>query len=146
MRCSSARRTVRSLAALEISTMGLSIPAVHVSDGSQVKGGGTVLITSRSPGGFAGVSTITIAVGFDPGVDLYPTGGFELKVDMNDGVNGGYKTTSIELINSHGKINPTVFLTGRCSGGSRERKGPVSYTHLRAHETPEHLVCRLLLE
>ena len=23
---------------------------------------------------------------------------------------------------------------------------PVSYTHLRAHETPEHLVCRLLLE
>src|SRR5678815_3551204 len=26
------------------------------------------------------------------------------------------------------------------------RIGPVSYTHLRAHETPEHLVCRLLLE
>src|SRR5674536_180962 len=24
--------------------------------------------------------------------------------------------------------------------------GPVSSTHLRAHETPEHLVCRLLLE
>src|SRR5678816_4796507 len=23
--------------------------------------------------------------------------------------------------------------------------GSVSYTHLRAHETPEHLVCRLLL-
>eukprot|EP00658_Telonema_sp_P-2_P033621 TRINITY_DN24640_c0_g1_i3.p1 TRINITY_DN24640_c0_g1~~TRINITY_DN24640_c0_g1_i3.p1 ORF type:complete len:442 (+),score=99.07 TRINITY_DN24640_c0_g1_i3:179-1504(+) len=27
-----------------------------------------------------------------------------------------------------------------------ETRGPVSYTHLRAHETPEHLVCRLLLE
>src|SRR5678815_4342499 len=26
------------------------------------------------------------------------------------------------------------------------RLDPVSYTHLRAHETPEHLVCRLLLE
>src|SRR5678816_628951 len=25
-------------------------------------------------------------------------------------------------------------------------RGEVSYTHLRAHETPEHLVCRLLLE
>eukprot|EP00658_Telonema_sp_P-2_P014970 TRINITY_DN15719_c0_g1_i1.p1 TRINITY_DN15719_c0_g1~~TRINITY_DN15719_c0_g1_i1.p1 ORF type:complete len:140 (-),score=34.80 TRINITY_DN15719_c0_g1_i1:30-449(-) len=25
-------------------------------------------------------------------------------------------------------------------------EGAVSYTHLRAHETPEHLVCRLLLE
>ena len=26
------------------------------------------------------------------------------------------------------------------------RPKTVSYTHLRAHETPEHLVCRLLLE
>src|SRR5665254_20853 len=30
-----------------------------------------------------------------------------------------------------------------CTGGFL---CPVSYTHLRAHETPEHLVCRLLLE
>src|SRR5674536_98813 len=29
---------------------------------------------------------------------------------------------------------------------STARSAPVSYTHLRAHETPEHLVCRLLLE
>eukprot|EP00658_Telonema_sp_P-2_P031989 TRINITY_DN2380_c0_g1_i3.p1 TRINITY_DN2380_c0_g1~~TRINITY_DN2380_c0_g1_i3.p1 ORF type:complete len:166 (-),score=63.50 TRINITY_DN2380_c0_g1_i3:95-592(-) len=27
-----------------------------------------------------------------------------------------------------------------------QKLGAVSYTHLRAHETPEHLVCRLLLE
>eukprot|EP00658_Telonema_sp_P-2_P051195 TRINITY_DN39232_c0_g1_i1.p1 TRINITY_DN39232_c0_g1~~TRINITY_DN39232_c0_g1_i1.p1 ORF type:complete len:120 (-),score=36.95 TRINITY_DN39232_c0_g1_i1:36-395(-) len=30
--------------------------------------------------------------------------------------------------------------------GDRRPSHPVSYTHLRAHETPEHLVCRLLLE
>src|SRR5674536_398392 len=30
--------------------------------------------------------------------------------------------------------------------GQLETVNPVSYTHLRAHETPEHLVCRLLLE
>ena len=30
--------------------------------------------------------------------------------------------------------------------GVTDDYGPVSYTHLRAHETPEHLVCRLLLE
>src|SRR5665254_22068 len=31
--------------------------------------------------------------------------------------------------------------------GFRRRRPPaVSYTHLRAHETPEHPVCRLLLE
>src|SRR5678815_4199755 len=29
-------------------------------------------------------------------------------------------------------------------GASESAAGPVSYTHLRAHETPEHLVCRLL--
>src|SRR5678816_988495 len=28
--------------------------------------------------------------------------------------------------------------------GSSTCSGTVSYTHLRAHETPEHLVCRLL--
>src|SRR5674536_139364 len=35
--------------------------------------------------------------------------------------------------------------SGRSAAGGA---GPesVSYTHLRAHETPEHLVCRLLLE
>mgnify|MGYP007068956591 CR=1 FL=1 len=32
------------------------------------------------------------------------------------------------------------------SGAELESIGTVSYTHLRAHETPEHLVCRLLLE
>src|SRR5678816_861590 len=32
----------------------------------------------------------------------------------------------------------------RASNG--DHRTPVSYTHLRAHETPEHLVCRLLLE
>src|SRR5674536_190224 len=35
---------------------------------------------------------------------------------------------------------------GRPSRSRRSPGSPVSYTHLRAHETPEHLVCRLLLE
>src|SRR5665254_15073 len=30
--------------------------------------------------------------------------------------------------------------------GAGSSQGPVSYTHLRAHATPEHLVCRLQLE
>src|SRR5678815_4191797 len=37
----------------------------------------------------------------------------------------------------------TLLLEG---GGHINGAFPVSYTHLRAHETPEHLVCRLLLE
>src|SRR5674536_100670 len=31
------------------------------------------------------------------------------------------------------------------AGSWADSSSPVSYTHLRAHETPEHLVCRLLL-
>src|SRR5678815_5894212 len=34
----------------------------------------------------------------------------------------------------------------RCLLAFGNASGPVSYTHLRAHDTPEHLVCRLLLE
>src|SRR5678815_3118173 len=33
----------------------------------------------------------------------------------------------------------------RSNGLQQMLRHPVSYTHLRAHETPEHLVCRLLL-
>ena len=45
------------------------------------------------------------------------------------------------------KINAKSAETGRDIGQiTEETIGSVSYTHLRAHETPEHLVCRLLLE
>eukprot|EP00658_Telonema_sp_P-2_P056142 TRINITY_DN4462_c0_g1_i4.p1 TRINITY_DN4462_c0_g1~~TRINITY_DN4462_c0_g1_i4.p1 ORF type:complete len:181 (+),score=19.00 TRINITY_DN4462_c0_g1_i4:527-1069(+) len=37
-------------------------------------------------------------------------------------------------------------LAGACLVFTVRTGTPVSYTHLRAHETPEHLVCRLLLE
>src|SRR5678815_2998091 len=37
-------------------------------------------------------------------------------------------------------------MNGRTRSVSGSTTAPVSYTHLRAHETPEHLVCRLLLE
>src|SRR5678815_3040767 len=46
--------------------------------------------------------------------------------------------------------NPRWSPDGKYLGFTAARNGgesqAVSYTHLRAHETPEHLVCRLLLE
>src|SRR5678815_2443646 len=39
-------------------------------------------------------------------------------------------------LEKHGLISRTIYA----------ELPPVSYTHLRAHETPEHIVCRLLLE
>src|SRR5665647_1930851 len=41
----------------------------------------------------------------------------------------------------------TLFpISNNKSSGSIDIPGPVSYTHLRAHETDSYLVCRLLLE
>eukprot|EP00658_Telonema_sp_P-2_P020050 TRINITY_DN17897_c0_g1_i3.p1 TRINITY_DN17897_c0_g1~~TRINITY_DN17897_c0_g1_i3.p1 ORF type:complete len:252 (-),score=23.67 TRINITY_DN17897_c0_g1_i3:99-854(-) len=42
-------------------------------------------------------------------------------------------TTRVGLVDSHSAVTD-------------DSRVSVSYTHLRAHETPEHLVCRLLLE
>ena len=38
------------------------------------------------------------------------------------------------------------FVAAVLLGRHFSRAGPVSYTHLRAHETDSYLVCRLLLE
>eukprot|EP00658_Telonema_sp_P-2_P061833 TRINITY_DN50493_c0_g1_i1.p1 TRINITY_DN50493_c0_g1~~TRINITY_DN50493_c0_g1_i1.p1 ORF type:complete len:247 (-),score=50.30 TRINITY_DN50493_c0_g1_i1:16-756(-) len=48
----------------------------------------------------------------------------------------------------HALLEPymNLFSILRDDFDTRELVLPVSYTHLRAHETPEHLVCRLLLE
>src|SRR5678815_2825537 len=41
---------------------------------------------------------------------------------------------------------PSSPIGDRINAATKYVVTPVSYTHLRAHETPEHLVCRLLLE
>ena len=55
--------------------------------------------------------------------------------------------------NKYSKVPSTRGYTGQMAAqklldqaGITDVKVAVSYTHLRAHETPEHLVCRLLLE
>eukprot|EP00658_Telonema_sp_P-2_P053894 TRINITY_DN4264_c0_g1_i3.p2 TRINITY_DN4264_c0_g1~~TRINITY_DN4264_c0_g1_i3.p2 ORF type:complete len:139 (-),score=41.29 TRINITY_DN4264_c0_g1_i3:52-468(-) len=50
-----------------------------------------------------------------------------------------FKTVTAD---SHGDVRYRDWI----ANFSRSMPTPVSYTHLRAHETPEHLVCRLLLE
>jgi hypothetical protein len=37
-----------------------------------------------------------------------------IKTDLSDSAKGAFTATSVELINSYGKHNPTVYLTGRC--------------------------------
>ena len=101
-----------------------SIPAFHVSSQSKALGEGLVFIASRKDAVSAGVFSIVVNVQFDPVTDDYPTGSVKIKSDMSDSLKGSFVSTSIELVNSHGKHNPTIFLTGRCKGSNeRSPKG-----------------------
>ena len=53
----------------------------------------------------------------------------------------GVKRLVMTVPSPGGVVNPLVLFAAKLAGVET-----VSYTHLRAHETPEHLVCRLLLE
>src|SRR5678815_5061163 len=99
------------------------------------------------------------------GIDLGTTNsvvaimeGKEPKVIANE--EGARLTPSVVAFDEKGEVlvgqiarrqaitNPenTVFSSKRFMGRKfTDSITPVSYTHLRAHETPEHLVCRLLL-
>lgn len=91
-----------------------SISAFHVSGLSKALGKGIVFISSRKDAASAGVFSIAVNVQFNPTIDAYPIGSIQIKTDMSDSLKGAFASTSIELINSHGKHNPTIFLTGRC--------------------------------
>lgn len=93
----------------------ITIPAFHASDISKARGGGDVFIQSRKDAVSSGVFSVELNVHFDPGADDYPTGSLSIKVDLSDSVKGAFKAASIELINSYGKHNPTIYLTGRCN-------------------------------
>eukprot|EP00658_Telonema_sp_P-2_P002529 TRINITY_DN10953_c0_g1_i2.p1 TRINITY_DN10953_c0_g1~~TRINITY_DN10953_c0_g1_i2.p1 ORF type:complete len:227 (-),score=23.56 TRINITY_DN10953_c0_g1_i2:98-778(-) len=58
------------------------------------------------------------------------------------------RVRELAVVSSMGRLHQ---LENEVNNGTSEREETkrrvaVSYTHLRAHETPEHLVCRLLLE
>jgi hypothetical protein len=93
----------------------VSIPAFHVSDQSAVKGSGDIFIQSRMDAVSSGVFTVKLSVSFNPAIDEYPTGSINIRTDMSDGAKGTFNSTSIELINSYGKHNPSVYMTGRCN-------------------------------
>lgn len=98
--------------------MSMSIPAFHVSDPSKVEGLGDVFIASRKDAVASGIFTVRLSAHFDPAVDDYPAGSLTIKADLSDSLQAAFQATSVELINSHGKHNPTAFLTGRCTAGA----------------------------
>jgi hypothetical protein len=91
-----------------------SIPAFHVSGPSSVLGKGIIFIQSRKDAASSGIFSIGITAKFNPATDEYPTGTIRIKTDLSDSLKASFSSTSIELINSYGKHNPTIYLTGRC--------------------------------
>src|SRR5678815_5336591 len=57
----------------------------------------------------------------------------------------GYRLDSREIALKGGDSGKAAIIPHNAKSSPLIRFA-VSYTHLRAHETPEHLVCRLLLE
>eukprot|EP00658_Telonema_sp_P-2_P007368 TRINITY_DN12745_c0_g1_i4.p1 TRINITY_DN12745_c0_g1~~TRINITY_DN12745_c0_g1_i4.p1 ORF type:complete len:547 (+),score=107.32 TRINITY_DN12745_c0_g1_i4:199-1839(+) len=86
---------------------------------SAANGGRQMMVIAGGPGGGSGgaATTAALASSSPSNLNYHPVGG------------------------AHSYQRMTLR-----GGGPRNGGGAVSYTHLRAHETPEHLVCRLLLE
>ena len=58
----------------------------------------------------------------------------------------GYRVICIDNLDTGSLQNIEHIRSENFAFFNHDITEPVSYTHLRAHETPEHLVCRLLLE
>src|SRR5678815_96990 len=66
-----------------------------------------------------------------------------VKTGIQKGIESG---GNIQVISPPLGDSDRIILTGNYGLSDTAKIKAVSYTHLRAHETPEHLVCRLLLE
>src|SRR5664279_234014 len=76
-------------------------------------------------------------------IAINSTGVYAVSVTDNNGCKGTDTTVITNVLPSPvGFLHPDTTI---CSYGTLDIK-PVSYTHLRAHETDSYLVCRLLLE
>src|SRR5678815_6093202 len=85
--------------------------------------------------------------------DVYKRQGRHLKTRIWKGILYPDFISSLNTqLDALGPLNESQKITFAKSAISSDQNSearkymPVSYTHLRAHETPEHLVCRLLLE
>ena len=73
-------------------------------------------------------------------------------LDRSSAASDVYKRQDLSLADGKGanleKVQAAgaLFISGNFEGAKFKGAEPVSYTHLRAHETVLDLVCRLLLE
>jgi hypothetical protein len=105
--------------------MTIQISNFHISDRSKIEGSAKVALLPHRAGPNSGIFTVRVSVGFDPGVDDYPTGSVSFDIDLTDSFKGSAASTSIEQVNSFGKHTPTVVITGRCKVTLADGKPPL---------------------
>ena len=104
---------------------------------------GVLCDLTKTLAGNAAEVTCLVKAGQDPhGMKLKPSQRAELAKAKLVLINGYNLTPSLKTA----KTNIPVVSVGELAVPSNPDNDPVSYTHLRAHETTLHLVCRLLLE
>src|SRR5678816_555996 len=113
--------------------------AVSPSSQAVIPGQSNTFIVTVSPlSGFNG--TVTLSVGSENG---FPSGITSGGFTPSSIIGSGSSTLTINTTTSATPYALSLTITG--TSGTITHTASVSYTHLRAHETPEHLVCRLLL-
>ena len=65
--------------------------------------------------------------------------------ELQEGDDGEYHNQYLEFMQQHGTFDDS-FIQRKEKKKKSKTNTPVSYTHLRAHETDQYVVCRLLLE
>ncbi len=107
-----------------------NIPSLHHSTRSRVTGSATVAIQSRQDAAHTGKFAIKVDATFDPSAaPFYPSGSLSIRVDLTDSVKGTFVAKTIEVMNSYGKHNPTVVLTGKCDGDLTNQPAAVKGYH-----------------
>src|SRR5678815_5440007 len=100
---------------------------------------GTITVNGNTPEAFSltnpagGALSSTISLGVLTPANTGTVTSGTATVNMRS--NKAYKVTA---------QSSALTITGGGATDGGDDIAPVSYTHLRAHETPEHLVCRLL--
>jgi len=85
----------------------------------------------------AGIDSITLSFSNSYGLSKNANNKITKYFDLSD--------NDLDFAQSDTSKSPT-YLESTLNGYSSASYDGCLYTHLRAHETPEHLVCRLLLE
>src|SRR5680860_1748419 len=104
--------------------------------GLALTGAGLLLVVLALARQLEIVTVITVAIGFLSGV-AWITGNTLLGLEVPDEIRG----RTFAFVGSMIRLALALVLAI-----APLTAGPVSYTHLRAHETDSYLVCRLLLE